>query len=369
MRASLLLFLLLVAPLACAQQAGPEELLKLAVHEQQSGNLTAAIRHYRKILQLRPGMVEAKVNLGSALSDTGQYDQAIALFIDSLPSAADKKPVRMNLALAYYRKSDFANARTQLAAVHQSDPADAHASRLLANVDLQTGKPQEAVALLGPLASSNDHDMDFQYLYGTSLIAAGQVAEGALRVEKVAQATNRADAYVVAGSALLRLNLFEPARQDLESALRLDPKLPGIFSLVGLARDKTGDALAAEPAFREALKLNPDDFQSNLTLGAILYKRRELTEARALLDRALKLKPNDPTARYESGMLKIASGELEAAAEQLGPLAQENPDWIEPHIALATLYYKLNRPEDGARERQAVARITAEQQANAPAKP
>src|SRR5258708_4148980 len=187
MRVFLPLLIVLLTSLASAQQPSPEELLKLAVHEQQSGNLTAAIRHYRQILKLRPGMVEAKVNLGAALSDTGQYDQAIALFSDALPSATDKKPVRMNLALAYYRKGDFANARAQLAEVHQLEPGDPKASRLLANADLQAGNPQEALALLDPLAVNNEGDMDFQYLYGTSLIAAGRAAEGAIRIERVAQ--------------------------------------------------------------------------------------------------------------------------------------------------------------------------------------
>ena len=193
MRVFLPLFIVLVAALAPAQQARPEELLKVAIHEQQSGNLTAAIRHYRQILKLRPGMVEAKVNLGAALSDTGQYDHAIAQFLEALPSAPDKKPVRMNLALAYYRKGDFANARAQLAEVHRLEPNDAKASRLLANVDLQAGNPEEALGLLEPLAVNNDGDMDFQYLYGTSLIAAGRVAEGAIRMEKVAQATAKAE--------------------------------------------------------------------------------------------------------------------------------------------------------------------------------
>jgi Flp pilus assembly protein TadD len=39
-------------------------------------------------------------------------------------------------------------------------------------------------------------------------------------------------------------------------------------------------AAAAEPAFREAVKLNPDDFDANLYLGAILYKQRHLPEAK-----------------------------------------------------------------------------------------
>ena len=45
--------------------------------------------------------------------------------------------------------------------------------------------------------------------------------------------------------------------------------------------------------FREALKTNPDDFDANLYLGMILYKRRDIDEARGYLDRALRLKPTD----------------------------------------------------------------------------
>jgi hypothetical protein len=54
-----------------------EELLKAAITEQQGDDYQSAIRDYRKALQLRPDMVEAKVNLGAALSRVGQYDEAI----------------------------------------------------------------------------------------------------------------------------------------------------------------------------------------------------------------------------------------------------------------------------------------------------
>lgn len=168
---------------------------------------------------------------------------------------------------------------------------------------------------------------------------------------------------MIAGQALLAFEEFDQARKDFEAALRINPGLPGIQTQVGIARDKVGDTANAENAFRDALKINADDFQANLYLGAILSQRRELSEAKPYLDRALKLDPNDSMARYESAMLKNASGEYEAATAELEQLANAEPEWLEPHIALATLYYKVHRPEDGARERQTVDRITAEQQA------
>jgi len=228
---------------------------------------------------------------------------------------------------------------------------------------LRLGNPVASVVLLSPLDAGKKDDLDFQYLYGTALIASGQMREGVLRVQRVAEIANRADAYALAGSTLIQLNEFKVALEDLERALRLNPKLPGIYTLVGLAQDKTGDPAAAEPNLREGLNANADDFQANLTLGAILYKRRDLVEATYYLEHALELRPKDPTARYQLGMLKAAAGEYEHAAELLSQVSHDHPDWIDPHIALSSVYYKLHRPEDGDRERQIVERLTTEQTA------
>ena len=45
---------------------------------------------------------------------------------------------------------------------------------------------------------------------------------------------------------------------------------------------------------------------------------------------------------------------------------KDNPTWLDPHVELASLYYKLHRPQDGAREREIVERLTGEQQAHGP---
>jgi Flp pilus assembly protein TadD len=355
------LLLLILGSYVYAQQSDPTQLLNTALQEQQRGDYPSAIRDYRHVLELRPDIVVAKVNLGAALSDTGKYEEAIALFQEALSSVPDKNPVRMNLALAYFRKGDLAPAHEQLAAVHQEDPRDQKATWLLANIDLRMGNAAEALTLLEPLDAANANNMEFQYSYGTALISAGREKEGVLRVQRVAEATSHANAYMLAGSTLLRMNQPAFARQDLERALQLDPKLPGILTLVGIAQDKTGDAAAAEPTLREALQVNPDDFDANLTLGAILYKRRALEEARRYLQRALKLRPKDQTARYEWAMLNIANGEYATAVDFLAQLSHDYPDWLEPHIALSTAYYKLHRVEDGERERKIVERLTEQQ--------
>lgn len=363
-----MLVILLLPCVIAAQEANPDQLFQRAVEEQQRGDFQAAIRDYKKVVELQPAQVQAKVNLGAALAHVGQFDEAIAMYRAALPTLKDKNPVLMNLALAYYKKGDLENARQQFEILHDAMPENARVVVLLGDCDLRLAKTNAALSLLEPLESNNERNMDFEYVLGSALIQGGRRREGVARIEKVAQAGPAADAYLLAGATLLDLNEYEQARKDLEEALKLNSSLPAVYTLVGTARDKTGDIQNAEAAFREALKRNPDDFQANLYLGAILYKRRDMEEAKTYLDRAVRLKPTDSMARYEAAMWKSTTGDYEAAAHELEQLAKDDPNWLEPHVELATLYYKLHRPDDGARERQVVERITAEQQAQGPGK-
>ena len=368
MRGLLLLEFALLTGLAVAQTVDPDQLLKRAIDEQQRGDFQAAIRDYKKVIELRPKTVEAKVNLGAALVRAGQFDEAIAMYQAVLPMVSQKSPVLLNLALAYYKKNDFQAAHDQFQTLHEAQPMDARVAVLLGDSDLKLGKAVDAVALLEPLEAANEKNLDLAYVLGSALIATGRRREGVTRIERVAKQSNSADSFMLAGSTLLQLNEFEAARRDLDQAVRLAPTLPGLYSLAGTARDKTGDVRAAEAAFREALKLNPDDFDANLYLGAILLKHRDLVESRPYLERAVRLNGSSSMALYEMAMLKSTSGQYESAAEDLEKLVKDDPKWLEPHVELASLYYRLHRPDDGAKERQIVDRITAEQQAAGPAK-
>jgi tetratricopeptide (TPR) repeat protein len=361
--------LMLLTAASWAQQPDPDQLLRDAIQAQQGGDYPTAITGYRRLLELRPDNVQAKVNLGAALSHVGQFDEAIAIYKSVLPVLKDKNPVRLNLGLAYYKKGELASAREQFLALHQAAPSNVQVAILLGDTETKLGDVDRAIAMLEPLEAANSRNPDFEYVFGEALIKSmRRRRDGVTRIEKAAQLGNSADAYVLAGATLLDLNEYEPARHDLETALALDPTLRGLHTLVGMARDKTGDQKAAEPAFRQALKENPEDFDANLYLGALLYKQRNLDEAKTYLDHALKLRPDDLMARYESAILKSTSGDLEAAAKQLESVVKDNPDWLEPHVQLTTLYYKLHRPEDGAKERAIVDKLTAEQQAKGPGK-
>jgi tetratricopeptide (TPR) repeat protein len=368
MRAGLLFFVLLFWGNIFGQQPSPDELLNRAIEEQQTGDFSAAIRDYQAVLALHPETLAAHVNLGAALAHTGQVDAAIAQYQAALKLAPQLGSVHLDLGLAYSRKGDLPDALEHYEAAHRASPNDVRIAILLGDAQARSGNASDAVAMLTPMEPANAGNPDFEYALGEALIRGGHPRDGAARVEKSASVTNTADSWMLAGSTLLDLNEFAQARRDLDNAMRLDPSLPGLCTLDGTARDKGGDAEAAEPSFRQALLQNPNDFEANLYLGAILYQRRNMEEAKKYLDKALELNPQSTMARYESAMWKSTAGQYQAAADQLEKLVADDPQWLEPHVELATLYYKLHRPTDGARERQIVDKLTAQQQQQGPGK-
>jgi len=351
-----------------AQQASgdADAFLRRGIDAQQHGDVKTAIEEYRKALAIRPEMGEARANLGAALAATGQFDAAIEEYRRALANAPDKTAVRMNLALAYYKKGDFAHARPEFAAVHAARPGDLSAAMLLGYSEVKLNQGADAAALLKPMEPGRESNMDFEFVLASAMIASGDEAQGLPRMEKMARATRSADAYVIAGSSRLHRREFKEARTDLDAALELDPKIPGLYTLAGQARDALGDTEAAQSAFQEALHADPRDPTASLYLGAIRLKQRDLENAKPLLDLALQLQPDNPQARLQMARLDAMTGKNAEAVALLEALEKGDPNWLDPHVELAPLYYKLHRPEDGKRERAVVDQIQAKQQQAGP---
>jgi len=361
--------LLLSSSFVLAQQSGPDQLFKSAVVAQQHGDYSTAILDYQKFLKLQPNMAEARANLGAALAHEGRFDEAIVEYRRALSSAPGNKEIQMNMGLAYYKKGDLAHAGGVFDEVHKAMPEDVQVAILLGDCEVRLDHAAAAAAMLTPMEGANAANPDFEYVLGTALIQSGDRREGVKRLEKVAESTRNADAYLLAGSTLIDLNDATHAKTDLEEALRLNPNLPHVYTLNGMALDLVGDATAAVPDFREALRRDPDDFNANMYLGGILLKQRQMEEAKTYLDRAVQLNPASPTARYEMALWNNTSGKYEEAAKDLEEVVKANPDWLQPHIELANVYYRLHRPADGAKERAIVAKFNAAQQSEGPPKP
>ena len=80
----------------------------------------------------------------------------------------------------------------------------------------------------------------------------------------------------------------------------------------------------------------------------------------------MHVRPGDAAARYQLATLDLMDGHTEEARTELEKLTKEIPQFVEAHVSLATVYYRLKRKEDGDKERAIVLRLNAEKQAAEP---
>lgn len=352
--------LLIAAGAVCAQSTGPAQLFRDAVAAQQRGDDALAVRKYQEILKTYPDAVEVRANLGAALVKLGRFDEAIQQYHAVLAKNPANSALRLNLALAYYKKGALREAVEQLASLH-ADPADTRIATLLGDCYARLGQDDRVIAVLTPVESAHPDDLAVAWLLGSAMIRAGHKREGLDRVDRVAREGHSPEAYLLAGQTALKMNEFERARDYADAALRLNPSLHGGQTLRGTVLTFLGDTPGAIAALRQAVEADPTDFEAQLGLGAALHTARDLDGARQHLQRALELQPGSNLARYEWARLERTEGNVEAAVKDFEKVVHDDPNWAQPHVELAALYFKLNRQSDGERERATFDRLNAEQ--------
>lgn len=355
-------------PLALAAQQSARDIgaLQPALRLHAAGDLEGAIQAYRTYLKSNPGSIEARSNLGAALARLGQYEQAISEYKVALRSAPKSPAVLFNLGLALYKADRFAEATQNFAAAHALSPGNKQLMLLLGDCHLRQGENRQVIHLLTDVYKSSHNDMAVAYLLGTALIRDNQVELGQTIVNQLLSGGDSAEARLLIGTTKMMARDFAGALVDIAKAVELNPKLPSVHSYHGRALLQTGDSAGALAAFHREIEVNPNDFDSNLNIGALLRQEQSYEDARLYLTKALTLRPGDPAVRYQIAALDLAVGRVDDARKGLEQLTQQEPRFLEAHVTLATVYYRLKRKSEADRERAIVQKLNEEIQAEQP---
>jgi tetratricopeptide (TPR) repeat protein len=334
-----------------------------AMRKQKGGDLDGAVAGYKQFLKLHPEATPIHTNLGVALASLGRYEEAVSEYKIALKQSPTFSAARLNLALAYYKMGRISDAATQLIRVHREDPANMQAVLLLGDCHLRMGENKETIALLQPLAKAHPDDLAVAYMLGTALLRNKQRDEGAAVIDRILRNGESAESHLLLGMTKFEAMEYPEAIVDLTKAAEINPNLPDVYSYLGQAQMASGDMNAARDAFEKELARNPNDFESNVRLAVLLKQDGNYERAHELLKRALLVRPNDPGATYQVGATYLAAGDMNRALSALQGVIKDYPDFLEAHVSLAQVYYRLRRKEDGDRERQVVQKLKAEHDA------
>jgi tetratricopeptide (TPR) repeat protein len=335
----------------------------------QSGDLQGAVRAYLAILATHPARVDVRSNLGAAYSALGRYEEAIAEYKRALIIDGDNYAIRYNLALAYYKAAWFAEAATELErfiAAIPSSPQSVSAQLVLADCRVRLGEYKKVIQALSPLAEADPTNRPLAYLLGSALIGDGQLDKGQAIIDRLFRHEDSAEARLLMASILLLADDAQSALKEVQRAIGLNPKLPAVQAWHGRVLMRLGDTEAAKIAFKTELASNANDFDSNLYLGILLRQDKQVDEALGYLQRAIQLRPREQYARYHLAAVYAAAGKPADALPLLEGVLKEHGDFVEARVLLASVYYRLNRKEDGDREKAIIQKSNAEQQAKQP---
>jgi tetratricopeptide (TPR) repeat protein len=348
------------SPRTEASASEAKALVEAAMAHHREGRFAEAITEYQ------PRNVEIRSNLGAALAHEGRYEEAIAQYRQALAIDGARAPVRLNLAMALYKAFELADAARELEVVVRSLGDNKNARLLLADCYLRMGQFKKVVETMAPLEPSAAQDRAVSYLIGMALILDEQPGRGQVFIDHILRDGDSAEARLLMG--VTRLMASEPAaaRDDFTRAVELNPGLPSAHASLGQALMQLGDADRALVEFEKELESNPNDYDANLYAGVMLRQRQQYPEAMKRFRRALSVRPGSAAALYQVGSLHLVLGEIEEAQKTLEAVVASEPKFVEAHVSLATVYYRLKRKEDGDKERAIVKDLNREIQATQP---
>ncbi|HTB15793.1 MAG TPA: tetratricopeptide repeat protein [Bryobacteraceae bacterium] len=164
-------------------------------------------------------------------------------------------------------------------------------------------------------------------------------------------------AYNNLGAALRHDGNILEAIDNFERVVAIRPDDPEAQDNLGEALTAAGKIGDAEPHLVQAVRLRPSFAKAHVDLGAVLFREGHAAEAESQYRIAVEFDPSDAAAQFGLGGVLMAQGreqEAQARLERALPLLSAqvamNPEDVDGHYNLGTIYGILGRADDAIAE-------------------
>ncbi|PWU11493.1 MAG: hypothetical protein C5B50_23195 [Verrucomicrobia bacterium] len=279
-----------------------------------------SISLFKRVSAIYPDLALPYNNIGSALLDRGQFEEAILSLKTALRLQPDYVDAHNNYGLCLWRLGRDQLALEQFKAVLNEHGPDGKALYNMGVVLFHQGKLDEAKACFA----------------------------GALRLTPAS-----AEAHNNLGNVLASQGKRPEAVREFESAIACAPDL--VEARYNLARcfGEMGDPQQAIAHYVSALRIKPDYLEARIALARMLERTGQLAEAAGQYAAALELQPNLVEAHNNLSNLAAQLNNPKEALSHAQEAVRLKPDWAEPHYNLANALFlgdKLQGAVDQYRE-------------------
>jgi tetratricopeptide (TPR) repeat protein len=339
--------LLIALPVAAQMAPEAKKAFTQGTDAMHSGALEEAAGDFLKVTTLEPSFAPAYFNLGLVRLLQKQPGEAIAALEKSLRLQPRERGAHLFLGIAYYRKNEYAKAQTALQKEVRLDPENATALMWLGVVQLAQGDALAACVTLDQAAELKPNDVDILYHRGRAhMLVSKDSYEQMFHADPSSWRVHQ-----VLAQSYLEADRYDDAIAEFQLAIQEHPEEPGLHEELGDAYWKHVQLPQAEDAFREELKIDPDNSSAIYKLAVVSLEHSEPTESKKLLTQVIAMEPHFADAEYQLGRadaqlgdLDAAIGDLQAAVADCGEKDRET--LRQAYYQLAQVYRRAQRPEE-----------------------
>lgn len=347
-RAALIaIFQLFSACVAVSQgpSARIQELYANAQTQEKSGQIDKAIESYLEILKADSKLAAGYNNLGRLYYQQGRLDEGSKFLKRACDLDPKLEPPRALLGFALFQMGDFLGARRELKLASQLDPHDVNARLFLARAMVELKDLNGAQKLLEQIHQEDPKNTEALYTLGTVYSTLAESTIGEIQTAD----PNSYLIEVLLGSYSEIKKSYEDAAEHYKRAIQKAPDIPDLYYRYAHALWIMGDAQNAIHAYKQALELNPYDYQAAWEEArAVLHDNPE--EAVRLSTRALELKPSNVDALVIRARGLLSLQKPEEAVRDLKAANALNSEDPAIHFQLAKAYRQLGLAREALAE-------------------
>ncbi len=269
--------------------------LRAGMANERTGNYPAAVRAYRRGLEVEPENVELLNSLGFALFQQGESHEAVAELEKALE--ADPKHVKAhnNMALASIDLGELELAEAHYRESLAIEPQAAIYNDLGFVLERQ-GMTEEAVEQFRKSLELEPGSASAHYNLAASLARGGEYPEAERHFRAALEEKPSAQAYTGLGYVLWQQGRADEAIDRLHDAIEADPKLPAAYEQLGTILAEQGRLEEAASDYRQLVRSRPSA-AAHQKLAAVLMRLGRTDEARKEMEMAKALDQDSAEAR------------------------------------------------------------------------
>jgi tetratricopeptide (TPR) repeat protein len=340
----------------------------------EKGELEEAAAKFRRAIQLRPDLPDARRYLAQVLEK--QADAKPRLGSAATASAAPAgAPGRAGVEVddgsriaeleGFIRESRFKEVEPLLAEYVRQRPASSWGWYALGYSLFAQQKIGESIKALAKSLELDIRNAEAHKILGRNLMIIGRFDAAQLEFEQALRyKPDSAEAHYNLGKLFSVQDNWEPARKAFEAALRIDPSYIEALDALGFALEALGDDAAAVAKYEKAIELNQTrkgSFSSaHVNLSAYYNRTGDPDKALEYARKAIEFDPKSDRAWFQKGRAEERRGNLDAAVDALSQAITLNHRVSSYYYVLATVYRRLGWTDESRKALEMFKRLEQE---------